>query len=73
MKTIRQTANSAPRASQARPQIRENQDGTVIIKTGSPADACRMIDALRQAGYFARLADPRDGRTIMAAPLSWMI
>ena len=58
MQTIRQIVGATPRASFARPYIREEEDGTATIKTGSPADAVRVIEALRAGGYAARLEGP---------------
>ena len=73
MKTITEIVKATPRASYARPKVTEEDSGRHIIKTGSPADACRIIDALRAAGYSAGLLDPRDSRTVQAASLACLL
>ena len=73
MQTIRQIVGATPRASFARPYIREEEDGTATIKTGSPADAVRVIEALRAGGYAARLEGPREATRVRAADLACLI
>lgn len=73
MQTIRQIVGATPRASFTRPYIREEEDGTATIKTGSPADAVRVIEALRAGGYAARLEGPREATRVRAAALACLI
>ena len=73
MQTIRQIVGTTPRASFARPYIREEEDGTATIRTGSPADAVRVIEALRAGGYAARLEGPREATRVRAAALACLI
>lgn len=73
MQTIRQIVWATPRASFARPYIREEEDGTATIRTGSPADAVRVIEALRAGGYAARLEGPREATRVRAAALVCLI
>ena len=73
MQTIRQIVGATPRASFARPYIREEEDGTATIKTGSPAAAVRVIEALRAGGYAARLEGPREATRVRAAALACLL
>lgn len=73
MQTIWQIVGATPRASFARPYIREEEDGTATIRTGSPADAVRVIEALRAGGYAARLEGPREATRVRAAALACLI
>ena len=74
MQTIRQIVGATPRASFARPYIREEEeDGTATIRTGSSADAVRVIEALRAGGYAARLEGPREATRVRAAALACLI
>jgi hypothetical protein len=73
MQTIRQIVGATPRASFARPYIREEEDGTATIKAGSPADAVRVIEALRAGGYAARLEGPREATRVRAAALACLL
>ena len=73
MQTIRQIVGATPRASFARPYIREEEDGTATIKTGSPADAVWVIEALRAGGYAARLEGPREATRVRAAALACLL
>lgn len=73
MQTIRQIVGATPRASFARPYIREEEDGTATIRTGSPADAVRVIEALRAGGYAARLEGPMEATRVRAAALACLI
>lgn len=73
MQTIRQIVGATPRASFARPYIREEEDGTATIRTGNPADAVRVIEALRAGGYAARLEGPREATRVRAAALACLI
>lgn len=73
--TLQQAIQGAPRASFARHHIQEDDRDPrrVTVRTGSPGDACRVIEAVRAAGYFARLDDPRDGRRVVAASVECLI
>ena len=73
--TLQQIIQTAPRASFARHYIKEDDHDPrrVMVRTGSPADAVRVIEAVRAAGYFARLEDPRQGRQVVAATVACLI
>lgn len=43
------------------------------IRTGSPADAVRVIEALRAGGYAAILEGPREATRVRAAALACLI
>jgi len=73
MQTISEIVRATPRASFSRPYIKEEEDGTATIRTGSPADACRVIEAIRAAGMFARLEGPRQATTVRAAALACLL
>lgn len=73
MQTIRQIVGATPRASFSRPYVREEEDGTTTIRTGSPADAVRVIDAIRAAGMYARLEGPRESTRVRAAALACLL
>lgn len=62
-----------PRASFGRPYIREEEDGTTTIKTGSAADAVWVVNVLRAAGYVARLEEPREATRVRASALACLI
>ena len=64
MKTLKQIISTTPQASIQKPKIRTNEDGATVIITGSPADACRLIEALRLNGYTANIENPRSPQTI---------
>ena len=55
-------AMNAPRASFAKPYVSQDEDGCITVKCGSPADASRMIDALRANGYSAN-----------TSPWNWLV
>ena len=73
MQTISEIVRATPQASFARPYVMEKEDGTATIGTGSPADAVRVIQALRAGGYAARLEGPRESTLVRAAALGCLI
>ena len=64
MKEIKKIVNGCPRASFKNPTFRQNSEGDIIVTLGSPADACRVIDALRGKGYDCNLASQYSPSTV---------
>ena len=61
---IKKIVKACPRASFQNPHFSEDVDGGVIVRLGSPSDACRVIDALRRNGYDCNLASVHDGKAV---------
>lgn len=64
-KEIQNIVSACPRSSTANPKAREDSaTGDVIVRAGSPADACRFVDAIRRGGYSANV-DPWDALRVI--------
>ena len=59
---VKKIVKQTPRASFANPRV-AIEDGAIIVRAGSSADACRFIEALRNNGYTATVS-PYDWRVI---------
>ena len=67
MNKIKAIALATPRASFQKPHVREDEDGKYLVRAGSSADACRLVEAFRGAGYECN-SSPRDWRLVIVTP-----